>query len=495
VCEKDTVPPTSGGGGQVPPECQGIIAGPSDKCRLGTTGSPTSPINGAPLTPQQQYENCLRGIGGGIPGNCKPPTPTSTQQNVVPQTITPQQTCKDGSTPNANGICQDGSIPQQTCKDNEVLTDKGNCVSPGESQAIKNGTLVDIGNGKFELGTRPPVPNTNTIAPVCPSDSHLVGSKCVVNGAGCPPGTVQDDGDITCSPFKQVEVPVNADGTCPEGAYSVGSSGNAGQPGTGSIFCFKNVPVESPPAGAPSNTPPAQPSQPKQLAPPQTLTQQTCPPLPIDANGRCPGIDMRGGGLGLPPVPPPPPVTPVEISANPDGTCPGVFDPPTNKCYKDNLHAPPCPGKPGGNPNDAGRGHSAMGFCDDPQTGIPIPVVPELGDGTCDLGGVHIATRHGACFIEKTTSRNPDGSCQTGYFATGNDCSLKIHDPLPDGTCPAGYHNIPAPNAPVPRGTLCKLDVLKLTNDDLTSELPGGYCPVGYQKRSGFIQTQCFRNS
>jgi hypothetical protein len=37
--------------------------------------------------------------------------------------------------------------------------------------------------------------------------------------------------------------------------------------------------------------------------------------------------------------------------------------------------------------------------------------------------------------------------------------------------------------------------VLKLTNDDLTSELPGGYCPVGYQKRSGFIQTQCFRNS
>ena len=38
-----------------------------------------------------------------------------------------------------------------------------------------------------------------------------------------------------------------------------------------------------------------------------TVNKQTCPPLPIDANGRCPGIDMRGGGLGLPPVPPPPP--------------------------------------------------------------------------------------------------------------------------------------------------------------------------------------------
>ena len=42
--------------------------------------------------------------------------------------------------------------------------------------------------------------------------------------------------------------------------------------------------------------PPVQ--QTEQSAPPKTLTQQTCPPLPIDANGKCPGIDMRGGGLG-----------------------------------------------------------------------------------------------------------------------------------------------------------------------------------------------------
>ena len=76
----------------MPPECQGIIAGPKDKCSLvGTSASPTS-INGAPLTPQQQYEQCLQGIGGGIPGNCKPPSATTTEQNTAPKTLI-QQTC------------------------------------------------------------------------------------------------------------------------------------------------------------------------------------------------------------------------------------------------------------------------------------------------------------------------------------------------------------------------------------------------------------------
>lgn len=67
----------SSGGGQVPPECQGIVAGPSDKCSLGSNGSPISSSNVPQLTPQQQYEDCLKGIGGGIPGNCKPPTSTT----------------------------------------------------------------------------------------------------------------------------------------------------------------------------------------------------------------------------------------------------------------------------------------------------------------------------------------------------------------------------------------------------------------------------------
>jgi hypothetical protein len=109
------------------------------------------------------------------------------------------------------------------------------------------------------------------------------------------------------------------------------------------------------------------------------------------------------------------------------------FDPSSNKCYHDNFHAPPCPGS---------KLRDVMGFCYNPQTGIPLPVAHDNGDGTCPLGGgVHIASKNGVCFVE-TNARNPDGSCQTGYFATGNSCSLKIHDPLPDGSCPGGYSNI-----------------------------------------------------
>ena len=63
-----------------------------------------------------------------------------------------------------------------------------------------------------------------------------------------------------------------------------------------------------------------------------SLTQQTCPPLPIDANGNCPGIDMRGGGLGLPPPPPSQPkqnttyhVKQTYTTKNPDGSCPADY--------------------------------------------------------------------------------------------------------------------------------------------------------------------------
>ena len=576
VCEKDTVPPTSGGG---------------------TTTTPAS--NGPPLTPQQQYEACLKGIGGGIPGNCKPPSATTTEQNVAPlQTLTPQQTCKDGSIPAANGICQDGSTPQQACQGGEVLDPKGGCLSPGDEQSIKNGTLIPLGNGKFKLATAPPVPNTNSIAPICPVGFHLALSKCVVNSGSCPSGTVQDD-DM-CSPSQaHYNIPSNVaklqDGTCPSGYHSTdvqceintqqklpdgmcpdgtiltnddkcvkppvlpGSTTGAGG-GFIQMLPIQTTPA-SPPATSPNQdtTPPIQPGT-KQLAPPQTLTQQTCPPLPIDANGKCPGIDARGGGLGLPPPSSQPPqaipegngafrlptvqpifsgpggdplgncpsgshkvitkcvvdnvqcpsgtsqlgdrcspIPPVEIPANPDGSCNGVFDPPTNKCYKDNQLAPPCPGKPGTNPTDSGRGHDVYGFCHDPQTGIPLPVAPANSDRTCPLGGgVHITSANNMCFVESDLfTRNLDGSCKSGYFSTGNSCSLKIHDPLPDGSCPSGYHNIPAPTAPVPRGTLCKLDLLKLTSDDITSELPGGYCPVGYRHVPSDASTslKCFRNS
>ena len=44
-----------------------------------------------------------------------------------------------------------------------------------------------LGDGSFQLPTVPPQP-TGTISPICPSGSHLVGSKCVVDGASCPSG-------------------------------------------------------------------------------------------------------------------------------------------------------------------------------------------------------------------------------------------------------------------------------------------------------------------
>jgi len=70
----------------------------------GNIASTATSIKGTPLTPQQQYEQCAMGIGGGIPGNCKPPSSTTTEQNFAPQTLT-QQKCPLLQT-DANGNCQ-----------------------------------------------------------------------------------------------------------------------------------------------------------------------------------------------------------------------------------------------------------------------------------------------------------------------------------------------------------------------------------------------------
>lgn len=170
-------------------------------------------------------------------------------------------------------------------------------------------------------------------------------------------------------------------------------------------------------------------------------------------------------------------VPPVEIPANPDGSCESVLDPISNKCYKDSEHAPPCP---------SGAARDAYGFCMRSPVGIPIPVVPEVGDGTCDNGGVHIAFKHGVCFAESTTL-NLDGSCQTGYIAYGNSCTIRIHDPLPNGSCPGGYSNFAAPTPIGHGGTLCKLNLDK-SSANPTAELPGGYCPTGYHHVTMFTR-------
>ena len=43
------------------------------------------------------------------------------------------------------------------------------------------------------------------------------------------------------------------------------------------------------------------PSTAEQNFAPQTLTQQRCLLLPIDANGNCKRVDMQGDSVGLPP--------------------------------------------------------------------------------------------------------------------------------------------------------------------------------------------------
>ena len=73
------------------------------------------------------------------------------------------------------------STPTPTCPIHTVLDATGDCVSLAVAQDIQNG-ILPIADGKLRLATVPPVPNTNTIAPICPDISHLVGSKCVMNG-------------------------------------------------------------------------------------------------------------------------------------------------------------------------------------------------------------------------------------------------------------------------------------------------------------------------
>jgi hypothetical protein len=381
------------------------------------------------------------------------PDPSQQEQieGLTPLPASNQQTtCPDGSTPDANG----------------------NCPTPATAPTQDSHMLV--------------MPNADG---TCPEGSHKFPGSQV-----CEKDTVPNTDGSTGGTTPSQYVPA-VNGECPAGSHEAGGSpGNAGEPGTGFVNCRLDNPPATPPATPPTSTPPEQPptdtlpaTPTEQIDPLLRLTQQTCPPLPIDENGRCPGIDMRGGGLGLPPVPPGGGIK--EKPVDPDGSCNGAFDPATQKCYEGG-HAPDCPGA---GPNDLSGGHDIYGFCPDPQTGGYLPA----GECAINGGGAHIAEKQKSlCFQEEPNYRAPDGSCLSGYFPTGvnNDrCSLKIHDPLPDGSCPSSYHKVPTPTAPVPGGNMCKLDALKLTNDDLTAELPGGYCPVGYQKRSGFVQSQCFR--
>ena len=199
-------------------------------------------------TQQNTATPCPDGSKPDSNGNCPTTTSssnTTSEKSLATNTLNP--TCPDGVGRDANGICLSPTPVTPTCPIHTVLDATGDCVSLAVAQDIQNGTLP-IADGKLRLATVPPVPNTNTIAPICPFDAHLVGSKCVLNGEGCEPGYVQDE-DI-CTPTIR-SLPVYPGST-------TGSSGGFIQmiptcPGGSFGSANGNCPTSTPPATSPTN--------------------------------------------------------------------------------------------------------------------------------------------------------------------------------------------------------------------------------------------------
>jgi hypothetical protein len=118
-------------------------------------------------------------------------------------TPTTQQTCTDGSALDSTGNCP---ISTTTKQNSALQTLTGLGLPPAPPQPTPNG------DGSYQLPTVPAQTNTGTIAPICPSGSHLVGSKCVIDGVSCPSGTDQD-GDICKPQLKTTTTPAGGGGT------------------------------------------------------------------------------------------------------------------------------------------------------------------------------------------------------------------------------------------------------------------------------------------
>jgi hypothetical protein len=119
-------------------------------------------------------------------GNTPSAPPTTEGTTPPPPAAATEQTCPDGSKPDpVTGNCP-------TPPDNSQ--EKATTPPPATGETTPAPSLVEGGVfdvrklNVYPLPTVPPVPNTNTIAPICPSGSHLVGSKCVVDGAKCQSG-------------------------------------------------------------------------------------------------------------------------------------------------------------------------------------------------------------------------------------------------------------------------------------------------------------------
>lgn len=122
-----------------------------------------------------------------------------------------------------------------------------------EMQMTDSNHRTDV---QYETNNQQKLPNG-----MCPDGTILTTGNMCVTPPVLPESTTGSGGGfiqmipLKTTPPKQVEVPANPDGTRPAGSYSVGSSGNAGQPGIRSVICLANIP----PAISPTNTPPLQP--------------------------------------------------------------------------------------------------------------------------------------------------------------------------------------------------------------------------------------------
>jgi hypothetical protein len=195
---------------------------------LSTTNSAGNSNNAAPLTPQQQYQQCAMGIGGGIPGNCKSPSSTTSEQNFAPQTLTPQK-CLLLPT-DANGNCQ------------RINMQDGSSGLPPPPQLGSQEKQAHY-NIPYEVTHIKQLPDGS-----CPADFHHTSNSsdleyCLIN-----------------------IYQKNPDGSCPVGLIMTINNGcvkmpvlpgtSTGSTGGGFIQMFPTPPASSPPATSPNNTTP-----------------------------------------------------------------------------------------------------------------------------------------------------------------------------------------------------------------------------------------------
>ena len=195
------------------------------------------------------------GSSGGDSGSTNN-TPPSTKEETTTSSSSPsvanQKTCPDGSTPDANGNC-----PVSTSTLKGFTTNAPTLVNPGPSNIVPNGT-----SPRFEI-------NCPSMTPIfyqgkCVDQLPVIGGSTTGSGGGfiqMMPIKPDNNGANSAGGTSPSQYVSAVDGKCPAGSREVGgSSGNAGQPGTGSIICRSDNPsVTSPPATTPTDNPPASP--------------------------------------------------------------------------------------------------------------------------------------------------------------------------------------------------------------------------------------------